>query len=42
VLEARALEEAEVDFRTVLGDVSGSATEEAQFVVETALSLLRH
>src|SRR5467141_4696708 len=28
-------------FRTVLGNVSGSATEEAQFVVETALSFLR-
>src|SRR5882672_11252200 len=28
-------------FRTVLGDVSGSATEEAQFVVEMALSFLR-
>src|SRR5882672_10619584 len=28
-------------FQTVLGDVSGSATEEAQFVVEMALSFLR-
>src|SRR5882672_7651707 len=28
-------------FQTVLGDMSGSATEEAQFFVETALSFLR-
>jgi len=40
VLDARALEDAELYFGTVLGDMSRSATKEAKVVVKMALLLL--